>query len=83
MTTVTRHEHLRSLPIPLTPLIGREREVTAVCDLLQRDDIRLLTLIVPGGIGKTHLALHVAAESTSGDPDDVVFVPLALVRDRS
>jgi predicted ATPase/transcriptional regulator with XRE-family HTH domain len=75
-----------SLPIknhinPLTPLIGREREVAAVCAQLQQSGMRLLTLTGPGGTGKTRLALQVAAELNDEFADGVYFVSLAPVRD--
>ena len=80
-TAKTSPTSIKVHPIPLTPLIGRERDVAAVSFSLQQTGIRLLTLTGPGGIGKTRLALQVAAELKDKFADGVYFVSLAPVRD--
>ncbi len=75
----TLETHPNNLPIQPTPFIGREREVAAVTQLLRRPDVRLVTLSGPGGVGKTRLALHVAAELSDDFTDGVFVVALAPV----
>jgi predicted ATPase/transcriptional regulator with XRE-family HTH domain len=69
------------LPQPVTRLIGRTRDVAAVCAQLCAEPCRLLTLIGPPGIGKTRLAIQVAANLGSSFADGVWFVPLAPLGD--
>ena len=71
----------QSVPIPLTPLIGRESEIQAVRDLLQNPDIRLVTLIGAGGVGKTHLALTLGNIASDSFENKVVFISLDSVYD--
>lgn len=72
---------IRNLPVPPTPILGRDRERDEVAQLLARDEVRLVTLTGPGGTGKTRLALELADTLAEGFPDGVCFVPLASVTD--
>ncbi|MEU8779337.1 BTAD domain-containing putative transcriptional regulator [Streptomyces sp. NPDC048606] len=56
------------LPAPLTPLVGRARDLRAVADLMARS--RLVTVTGPGGVGKTRLALACAANPGPDGPED-------------
>lgn len=66
-----------NLPIPPTPLLGREAELATLPRLLRAPQCRLLTLVGPGGIGKTRLALATASTQQALFPDGVYFVSLA------
>jgi predicted ATPase len=67
-----------ALPIPPTPLVGRDREAREVADMLGAE-VRMVTMSGPGGIGKTRLAIEVATRLAPSFDDGVRFVPLAAV----
>ena len=69
------------LPAQPGTLIGRAADVARVQELLQREDVRLLTLVGPAGTGKTRLALEVAPRAAEHLADGAWFVDLAPVRD--
>jgi non-specific serine/threonine protein kinase len=70
-----------ALPRPRTTLIGRDEEVVALNTMLEHGGTRLLTLIGPGGVGKTRLAIAVADAVRGSFADGVAYVPLAAVPD--
>lgn len=67
-----------NLPAPLTPLIGRERDLDAIQQLFQRNGVRLVTLVGPAGVGKTRLGLEIAGSLERDFTDGSVFVPSRL-----
>jgi predicted ATPase/class 3 adenylate cyclase len=73
--------HQTNLPVPATPFLGRERELSEVLRLLGSS--RVLTLTGPGGTGKTRLAIQAAAEVAEEFPAGVWWVPLSTLRDPS
>jgi predicted ATPase/class 3 adenylate cyclase len=77
----TLDNRVTNLPTPPNAFIGRTRELADTQALLQRDDVRLLTLIGTGGTGKTRLALQLAADVIDQFKHGVFFVSLAPVRD--
>ncbi|HJQ49138.1 MAG TPA: adenylate/guanylate cyclase domain-containing protein [Gaiellaceae bacterium] len=70
---------MKNLPLPRTSFVGRTSELEAIDRLLDDSGCRLLTLVGPGGVGKTRLALEAAARRVDRYPHGVHFVPLASV----
>lgn len=70
-----------NLPSPIARLVGRESDLDALSALLLSPDTRLVTLTGPGGVGKTRLALQLAAGMLDAYPDGVYFVDLSSITD--
>lgn len=81
LRTLNNRPH--NLPVQPTSLVGRERDIRAVTELIRRPDVRLITLTGAGGTGKTRLSLQVAANMIDQFEDGVFFVPLASTNDPS
>jgi len=73
--------HQTNLPVAPTQLVGREREIEELLELLRREDVSVVTLTGAGGGGKTRLAMQAAAEATEDYVDGVWFVGLAALTD--
>ncbi|NWF71133.1 MAG: protein kinase [Chloroflexi bacterium] len=87
----TAHAHKNNLPAQTTPFIGREQELAEITRLLAQKEVRLVTILAPGGMGKTRLALEAARQYVEGRDHDghtpdifhngVFFVELAPLSD--
>jgi predicted ATPase/transcriptional regulator with XRE-family HTH domain len=71
---------ISNLPEGLPPLVGREQELMAMGQLLDDPQCRMLTIVGPGGIGKTRLAIEVASRHQVLFPGGIYFVPLAPLK---
>lgn len=69
-----------NLPVQITPFVGRESELTEMEKLLDDPNIRLMTIVGPGGMGKTRLSLEAAMKQVERFRNGVYFVPLAPLR---
>lgn len=78
--SATGPKRLGYLPSPSTPFIGRADEINQVVQLTCDPSIHLLTLVGPGGTGKTRLSIQAASEITGFFPDGVWFIPLATIQ---
>ena len=72
----TRQHNKDNLPLQVNPFVGRKQELIEIRDLLTQPEVRLLTILAPGGMGKTRLALESASQQISNFADGVFFIPL-------
>lgn len=72
-----------SLPKPMTPFVGRTNELAQIGERLAHPNCRILTLIGPGGVGKTRLALAAAQAKQSAFVDGVAYISLTAITDTS
>ncbi len=78
-----KHDHPTNVPIPRNPLLGRGRELVSAKEMLLRQDVSMVTLIGPGGTGKSRLGLQIALDMRDDFADGVYLVRLTPVRDAS
>ncbi len=81
MAAPSRSSARPNLPVQRTGFVGREKEVAAATELLLRQDVRLVTVTGPGGIGKTRLAVQVASGLAERFPGGTHFVSLSTLND--
>ena len=77
----TKDKVLHNLPIKLTPFVGRKKERDDLAALLADPVVRLLSIVAPGGMGKTRLAIAVAEEHIGSFADGVWFIPFETLED--
>src|SRR5215218_3375548 len=78
---VASDQQTRHFPPALTPFLGREEQISAIAELVAAPNVHLVTLIGPGGIGKTRLAIQVGERLASSFAGGAVFVDLSPLRD--
>jgi predicted ATPase/DNA-binding CsgD family transcriptional regulator len=81
LETILKPGPMWKVPPTFTPLIGRDKEVAEICELLKHPEVRLLTLLGTGGIGKTRLSYQIAREMQPYFADGVCFVLMAVVNE--
>ena len=78
----TQNTANHNLPVQITPFVGRESELSEIQKLLDNPDIRLITVVGPGGMGKTRLSLESVEKQLQNFHNGVYFVPLASLRSK-
>jgi predicted ATPase/DNA-binding CsgD family transcriptional regulator len=72
---------MHKLPPQLNPFIGRKQELRDISELLTRPEVRLLTILAPGGMGKTRIAIEAATQQIGNYQDGIFFIPLQKLTD--